>query len=353
MTLLPFLVVLTVTLAWFLLPLIPALRELLRPTDTAPLSVVERDAAHLAFFAERFRLWITAQLAGLPTEIPPGDYYGRLPSGTGFVRVRDLPGTLSRGPRPDGAHDRVIVTEAPVTLGGGETFLMEIHATAAWTGGPNTTLRALYGVGDVRLGRQSTVTRWIHADGILSIEDGSVLFGRASSASAIRLGTGVRFERVGAPRIEVGSSPGPDTASDAGLPAWVPPDRARTVGEHLNVDGDAELPAGVEHHGDLVVAGHLTIGMGARIRGSVKAHQEIQVRPGGVITGSVVSRTTIRTVAGVTIGGPVIAEVEILLGERTAVGSPGRETTVVAPRVVLADGVVIFGQVNAAVAGAT
>lgn len=355
MTLLPFLAVLAVTLAWFLLPLIPAFRELLRPTDTAPLSVVERDAANLAFFAERFRLWITAQMAGLPVEIPQGDYYGRLPSGTGFVRVRDLPDVLSRGPRPDGAHDRVIVTEAPVTLGGRETFLLEVYAMAPWTGGPDTTLRALYGTGDVRLGRQSTVTRWIHADGILFVDDHGVLFGRASSASAIRLGTGVRFERIGAPRIEVGPAhpPGRGSAPEADRPAWIPPDRARTVGDHLHVDGDAELPAGAEHRGDLVVAGTLTIGAGARVQGSAKAHRDVHVGPGGVVTGSLVSRTTIQTGGDATIGGPVIAEDEILLGTGTTVGQPGRETTVVAPLVTLAPGVVVFGQVNAGVRGMT
>ena len=359
MTLLPFFAVLAVTLAWFLLPLIPALRELLRPTDTAPLSVVERDAANLAFFAERFRLWITAQLAGLPGEIPEGDYYGRLPSGTGFVRVRDLPDVLTRGPRPDGAHDRVIVTEAPVTLAGRETFLLEVYATAPWTGGPDTTLRALYGTGDVRLGPQSTVTRWIHADGILSVENDSLLFGRTSSGSAIRLGTGVRFERVGAPRIEVGTAP-PSTASpstrvvpDAAPSPWIVPDRARTVGNHLHVDGNTDLPPGVVHHGDLVVAGKLTIGAEARIHGSVKAHRGIQVGRGGVITGSLVSRTTIETAGKVTIGGPVIAEDEIILGEGTMVGQPSRETTVVAPLVTLGLGSVIFGQVSAGVSGTT
>ncbi len=353
MTLLPFLAVLAVTLAWFLLPLLPALRELLRPTDTTPLSVVERDAANLAYFADRFRLWITAQLAGLPLEIPEGDYYGRLPSGTGFVRVRNLPEVLSRGPRPDGAHDRVIVTEAPVTLVGRETFLLEVYATAPWTGGPETTLRALYGTADVRLGSRSTVTRWVHSEGVLLVEDGSLLFGRASSASAIRLGTGVRFERIGAPRIEVGPAHPRGTPEAVERTAWIPPERARTVGDHLHVDGDAELPAGTEHRGDLVVAGTLTIGAEARVEGSVKAHRSIQVGRGGTITGSVVSRTTIKTAGDVAIGGPVIAEDEILLGEGTMVGGPGRETTVVAPLVTLAPGVVVFGQVNAGVSGTT
>lgn len=353
MTLLPFLAVLAATVAWFLLPLLPALRELLRPTDTTPLSVVERDAANLAFFAERFRLWITAQLAGLPVDIPEGDYYGRLPSGTGFVRVRDLPDALSRGPGPDGAHDRVIVTEASVTLAGRETFLLEVYATAPWTGGPDTTLRALYGTGDVRLGRQSTVTRWVHSDGILLVEEGSLLFGRTSSASAIRLGTGVRFERIGAPRIEVGPAHPRGTPAAVERTKWIPPGRARSVGDHLHVDGDADLPAGTEHRGDLVVAGTLRIGAGARVEGSVKAHRNIQVGRGGAVTGSLVSRTMIETAGDVTVGGPVIAEDEVILGRGTMVGHPGRETTVVAPRVSLASGSVIFGQVNAGVSGTT
>ena len=39
---LPFLGLLALATAWFLLPLVPALRELARPTDIAPLKVVDR-----------------------------------------------------------------------------------------------------------------------------------------------------------------------------------------------------------------------------------------------------------------------------------------------------------------------
>ena len=52
---LPFLALLGVTLAWLLLPMLPALRELMRPTDTAPLQVVDRSAGYVAYFARNFR----------------------------------------------------------------------------------------------------------------------------------------------------------------------------------------------------------------------------------------------------------------------------------------------------------
>jgi hypothetical protein len=48
---LTFVLVFVAAVVWFLLPLIPALRELLWPTDIAPLKVMGRDAANVALFA--------------------------------------------------------------------------------------------------------------------------------------------------------------------------------------------------------------------------------------------------------------------------------------------------------------
>lgn len=55
MSLLGALGLLLVTLAWAALPLLPAIRELLRPTDVEPLTMVGRDNADIGRFARHFR----------------------------------------------------------------------------------------------------------------------------------------------------------------------------------------------------------------------------------------------------------------------------------------------------------
>src|SRR5436309_2812388 len=86
-SMLPFLGLLALATAWFLLPLVPALRELARPTDIAPLKVVDRSSGYVAYFARNFRRYLEKQTAALPQEQQVGDFFGRLPDGTQLVRV--------------------------------------------------------------------------------------------------------------------------------------------------------------------------------------------------------------------------------------------------------------------------
>ncbi|HET9274663.1 MAG TPA: hypothetical protein VFN96_01195, partial [Gemmatimonadales bacterium] len=143
MTALPFLALLGITLAWFALPLLPALRELLRPTDLAALKVVDRSAGYVAHFARNFRKYLERQVIGLPAEAQVGDFFGRLPDGTPFLRVHKQTGAIEREAR-EGLQNQLVVIDTPARLAGGETFLMELYARAPLTGGPGAVYRAVY-----------------------------------------------------------------------------------------------------------------------------------------------------------------------------------------------------------------
>jgi hypothetical protein len=67
---LPFLALLGLTLLWLLLPLLPALRELARPTDVAPLKVVDRSSGYVAYFARNFRQYLDRQMAAKGSSPP-------------------------------------------------------------------------------------------------------------------------------------------------------------------------------------------------------------------------------------------------------------------------------------------
>ena len=346
MTALAFLVLLVVTVAWFALPLLPAFRELYDPTDTEPLRVVERDAGDVAFFARGFRRYLERQLAALPAGAAGSDWYGRFRDGTPVLLVHALPDALRRGPRPDGAHDRVVVIEPEVTLAGGETFLLEVAARGTLHGGHGGTFRALDGLGDIHLGPASMVLRWVHADGVLSAGERSGLYGRASAGRELQLGAGVTFERLAAPVIRIlGQVPSP--ASPPPTAAWNPPERAVAAGDHLRIPGDVTIPEATAHEGHVVVRGTLRLGPAAAIDGSVKAHRGVALESGATVRGAIVSRTHIVLGRHTRVTGPLIAEDEILIDEGSIVGSPEAPTTVVAPRGRLAAGVVDNGQVKA------
>src|SRR6185295_17675051 len=117
---LPVLALFGVTLAWFILPMIPALRELLRPTDVAPLQVVDRSSGYVAYFARNFRSYLERQMAALPAEAQAGDYLGKLPDGTQFIRVHKSAEALTHEAEA-GTENRLVVLDTPLTLPGNET----------------------------------------------------------------------------------------------------------------------------------------------------------------------------------------------------------------------------------------
>jgi len=343
----PFLALLGVTLAWFLLPLLPALRELLRPSDIAPLKVVDRSAGKLGYFARNFRQYLDKVL---PPEAGAGDYAAKLLDGTAFVRVSRRPEQLAGEGQ---VERRVVMLDSPQILPGKQTFLMEVYARAPLVSGPATNYRALYAEGDLTLGESNRVFRWLHAGGLLAVGDHSVLRGRVSSDSRVMLGTDVVFERAGAPVIAHGAAREPPASVNGAGKTWQPPAEALQVGDHLRIEGDLDIPKGTRVRGDLVVAGRLRIGAGSVVEGSVKAHRDLELAEGARVTGAAVSRARVSVGPGAWVGGPVIAERGIRLAENSVVGGPRLPATVAGVEVELAPGATVYGQISATRGGRT
>lgn len=340
---LPFLALLGLTLAWFLLPLLPALRELFRPTDIAPLKVVDRSSGHVAYFARNFHQYLDK---ALPAEAGVGDYAGKLLDGTEFVRVNLRAAALNQDAKAK-SQNRIVILDTPLTLEADAMFLMEVYARAPLTGGPRTVFRAVYAEQELALGEGTRVFRWTHAGGKLTVGAHSVLHGRVSSEAAVSLGDDVSFERIGAPVICAGAEHEPPPRPPSAPPIWRLPEGARRIGDHVRIEGDLAIPSGVLVHESLVVAGRLNIGLGTIVEGSVKAYREIELGDEAQVRGSVVSRTRVTLGQAAWIAGSAIAEQRIRLGRDAVVGSAEQPATVAAPDVELAGGATVYGQISA------
>jgi len=349
---LPFLALFGFALLWLLLPMLPALREIVRPTDVAPLKVVDRSSGYVAYFARNFRQYLDRQMAALPTEAQAGDYVGKLPDGTQFIRVHKSPAGLSHE-ADAGTQNRLVVVDTPMTLQNDEIFLMEVYARAPTIGGEGSVYRAIYADRELGLGERSTVLRWAHAGGTLGVGSHSVLRGRITSDTDVVLGGNVVFERIGAPVISVGTVRVPSPAPVGELRSWQLPPEARKIGDHYRIDGDLQIPAGARIATSMVVTGTLAIGAGALIEGSVKAHGDIELADGVQVRGAVVARGRIMVGAAALLNGPVIAEGRIRIGHGSVVGGPDLPATVSAPEVELMAGATVYGQISAPMGGRT
>jgi cytoskeletal protein CcmA (bactofilin family) len=285
-------------------------------------------------------------MAALPGEAQAGDYVGKLPDGTQFIRVHKSPQGLTHEVET-GTQNRLVVVDGSMKLHDDETFLMEVYARAPMIGGAGSVYRAIYADRELGLGERSTVLRWAHAGGTLGVGSHSVLRGRITSDQAVVLGGNVVFERIGAPRISVGTEHGTPPLALPPAPVFTLPAGARRLGDHYRVEGDLAIPGGVRVESSLVVAGTLTIGPGALVEGSVKAHRDIELGDAARVRGSVVARRRVMVGSSAWIGGPVIAEERIRIGQRSVVGGPELPATLCAPVVELAAGATVYGQISA------
>jgi cytoskeletal protein CcmA (bactofilin family) len=343
---LPFLGLFALTLAWFLLPLLPALREFLRPTDIAPLKVVDRASGNVAHFARNFRRYLEQQVAGLPAEAQAGDFFGRLPDGTPFLRVHKQAAAIAREAR-EGLQSQLVVIDTAATLDGGETFMMELYARAPLIGGPKSVYRAVYAERELLLGEDSAVLRWAHACGRLTVGDRSTIRGRLSSDESVRLGGSVVFERIGAPVISVGEPAELPPELPSRLPLCPLPEGARTIGNFVRIEGDFIIPEGTRLAGNVVIAGHARLGLGALVEGSIKAHGELVLSAEARVRGAAVTRTSMTIGPAAWVEGPAIAEERLTLGRGAIIGSPDMPATASAPVIELAQGATVYGQISA------
>ncbi len=331
-------------LLWLFLPLIPAMMELLRPRDAAPLNAVGNDAGLLTFFADSFTQRAT-QEGLLGTMVPP-----RLSNGA-LVRSHSQSEPISASRRPITAVV-VLMDSEPLP----ENTVLEGECLARLTirGSAGVTYRALLGQRDVLLGRDSTILRWVHARGRLEAEEGTRLLGRATADRSITLAANVSFDRLEAGVIRVSGRDAVETpVMPTGAYLRFVPERSMSMGpSYWRVTGDLIIPAGAALVGSVIATGSIIVREGARVTGSMKAHREIRIQAGTVVVGSCAARGRIAIESGSRVSGPIISESEILI-ESAIVGAAGKMTTVTAPIVRLMPGATVYGAIMAAENGLT
>jgi predicted acyltransferase (DUF342 family) len=339
-----FLQLLAAFLLWLLLPLVPALSELFRPKDAAPLQAVGNDAGKLTYFATSFTE--RAERDGLlGTTVPTS-----MRDGTTVIGVsRTVPLLDVRKPTQS-----VVVLLDSVALPEGVEFAGEVLARLAMPPGRRNAFRAVLGLHDVGLGEGSAVQRWVHAQGRLEVADHCRLFGRATSEHTIVLGHNVAFERLQAPVIQVAGSEVADVpAPNAGAAEQFVPDQGEEItAGYWRVNGDLVVPSGTQLLASVVCRGNIIVEDGARVTGAVKAHGELIVRPNAVVNGSLAARKRIVIETGAHVIGPVISEESVRV-DAAVVGASDRASTVTAPIVELLPGATIYGAVMAGVRGST
>jgi len=317
-------------------PLVPSLRELYRRRDATPLPT-RTDNGRIENFAQSLREYLAPLMreGGSSCRLRDG-IQGRV------LRSCDIP-DLSGAPIETPAFaPHSLVFPLPVC------FVRDLYIRGDAQFANDSLLRAVLVEGDAVLGERTSIARWIHVLGNLEAGPQAGLFGRASAIGTITLRHGTVFERVRAGSICAGTQTKTlretSPVGGASSPIDLRVGRVRSHGDFHLRDSDA-------FQGHIVAMGKVAIADNVLVIGSVKARSSLEIGSGSHLEGTVVSRGAISIAQRCYIKGPVLSEKEIVIGPGTQIGTPASPTTVSAPRVRIAPGVVVCGTIWARESG--
>jgi predicted acyltransferase (DUF342 family) len=351
MSLVALFLLLTLALSLALLPIWPSLRELRRPRDAGAMAVDALERHDTRHFAQRFRALVDTEIAPLLDPVAAaGDVLtGEFAHGEPYVIV---PGSKSYDPH-NKEHDawrveRMLFSSTELNLPDALELRREAYAREDLRVGRDCLLRAAYTEGDAHLADGAATQRWLHAEGSVYVGAECALHGRTSAENMIQFRGSSGFERLRAPRIEIG----PRELHDS----WRPPRaelrdydlaklgaRVELAGGRARIRGDLSIPEGSVVSGDLVVGGDLQVGKDARIQGSVKVHGTAKLRAGVLVTGSLIVLQNCVLGPGCRIRGPLLVEQQLRVGGRCQIGDAVAPSTVRARRIDLSAGCTVHG----------
>lgn len=341
------------------------IREWLTPEDNTPLPVDVEYIRMENYFGVSFRSKMQEWLkAAQPVEEPQ-------PEGSLVRQVLKKPNgerilVLSEGQfgSPDGTDD-LIFCEGDLQLPDRSVFSREIYCRGNLRSSEDVQLQAVAADGDIILGANNEVSRWLDGRRKVVIRPGTVIHSRVSSEESIELGDDVSVQSLYAPIIfTTGYIPGSILAITTQLTApirkaeelpkeqEVPPYLDEATASLLAADtwlvrDDLELKDGERVEGDLIVHGRLHTGSHCHFMGNVKAG-EIEIGPQNRVYGNLVSGAGIEVGPDTMIAKSIAAETDILLRSGVRVGRPGAPVALSAGQeVTLERDVAVCGKVAA------
>jgi hypothetical protein len=374
-----YLLLLLLFFLFFSVSLYPGYREWRQPSDANPLAMDVDYVRIENYFGQSFRAKMKEWLAEpQPNGVAAGDLAAAVRRRTaGGEQLLLVPG----GRIGNGEEREIIYSEGDLILADGSIFRREIYCHGRLETEAGVRLQSVAADGDLVLGADNDVARWVDAHGGIVVRGGTVAGGRVSSLAGIELERGVSVQSVYAPRVStaryrVHSDSGGDPrdedssvlplAQSAAAQSAAAQSSAAQSGAGGNgsdrqdnpgflegvrcarldpgtwlVQEDLNLPAGSRIEDNLVVKGVLRSGSrcvflrdvkAARLElgernhflGNLAATERVRVGEGSFVARNIAAGSDVRLAAGVRVGEPeslavVSAGGEIILEEDVTV----------------------------------
>ena len=177
-------------------------REWRQPSDAIPLAMDVDYIRIENYFGRSFRAkmqeWLAEPQPNGVADGAPGDRSAAVRRRTaGGEQLLLVPG----GRIGNGDAEEIIYSEGDLTLADGSIFRREIYCQGRVKTEAGVQLQSVAADGDMVLGADNDVARWVDAQGVMVIRGGTVVGSRASSLASIELERGVSVQSLYAPIV--------------------------------------------------------------------------------------------------------------------------------------------------------
>lgn len=316
-----------------LLPFIPGIMELLKPRDSASLSIKMDYKKDPRYFGKFFKNLIE-------TAVPADN----LTTGIKKIRLSKEENIEVTNSIKIPAYKRInhilyikgdIITEEDVQSH------KEIFSTGNVCIGRNSIVRAIASKGNISLSHGVNVIRWIDAEGDIVIHKNVNLGVCASSNCQLTLSSDCNFRRLyGNPvivsELKEDENSGLSNENDKGIvtTAWII-DKRQTI-----------IPPFTKVEEPLIIKNALTIRKNSTIKNSIKVYGNLLVEEDVEISGNIFAEKDIKIDKRAFIQGNIFSQSKIYLGRGVKVGRKGGIKSVIGKKAIFLDkGVKIYGYI--------
>lgn len=209
-------------------------------------------------------------------------------------------------------------------------------------------LRALYSHGDIVLGNNTEIIRWVDAEGTVAVYDACDLGISATSAARMSIGKNCKFRRLFAPQICLGQYPGkisdPKEGKDERIYRLaVQTDREKNV-RYINKEMVNE-----EGVVDFSVLSWKNVSVTERIivKGDLRSHKGVRLCEGAIVVGNIFAEQDIVLEPDTCVLGNVFSQGNVYMAKGAAVGKQGTISSVIARGTIQAEpGTFVFGYMS-------
>ncbi len=315
------------------LPFIPGWLELRRPKDDKPLRIDGNYQKNPFFFGDSFYGLLQK---GMPKEFPSGR------SEQEIVLSRPEKVLIVSEPNWDcesTSHNMLIYVDGNMQTVDRASFRKEVFTSGNATIGDGVRMQAILCHGNLSLGKDSRVIRWVDVRGNSLITAASCRLGRSTACKGfLHLAIGTTFVNLYGSPIKTYSR----IASEADSQGGDIRETSLVASPEL-----FSVPSNARIETNIVSKQNLRLGAGCEVFGDIKAYSNVEMEAGAVVHGTIVAEGDVLVGMDSKILGNIFSQGKITLSSGSSVGAEGKIRSVVCRTgIVLRSDVTIYGAVT-------